>query len=284
MVQLLDRGATIPPRMLATAAARARAPVVEVLVQHGADVNAAAYPSYPKMPLYDPPEDLPPLLAAAGSLDGCLECIQLLLAHGADPNLHDRAGRTALMIAVGKGNAAVIPTLVGAGADPNAQDIDGHTVLMYAVMPMEGRLGYLVDPRKRAAAGSLDDGCLECIQSLLAHGADPNLHDRAGRTALLIAAGKGNATMIPTLVAAWADPNAQDIDGRTVLMYAVMPMEGYLADWRKESVMSALLDSELLKDRVQINARDHGGRTVLAYAHQYNQGATVVLEKHGAIE
>ena len=51
----------------------------------------------------------------------------LLLAAGAPVGPADDRGRTALMIAAGRGHAAIAARLIVAGADPGAHDNEGKT-------------------------------------------------------------------------------------------------------------------------------------------------------------
>jgi len=56
-----------------------------------------------------------------------LATVEALLAAGAPVGPADNRGRTALMIAAGRGHAAIAARLIAAGADPSARDHDGNT-------------------------------------------------------------------------------------------------------------------------------------------------------------
>ncbi|MHA1527728.1 MAG: ankyrin repeat domain-containing protein, partial [Alphaproteobacteria bacterium] len=56
-----------------------------------------------------------------------LATVEVLLAAGAPVGPADNRGRTALMIAAGRGHAAIVERLVAAGADPEARDNQGKT-------------------------------------------------------------------------------------------------------------------------------------------------------------
>ncbi len=130
-----------------------------------------------------------PLHNAAGSRD--LEAVQMLLEFGADASLNDADNESALMMAVqggggglfggptGPGEDAALPiidALVEAGADVNAvalfhhlNRLRGGTALHYAVR----------------------SGWGDAIDRLVAHGADVNLKDPDGLTALDYAMARG---------------------------------------------------------------------------------------------
>ena len=66
------------------------------------------------------------------------------------------------------------------------------------------------------------NGSLDAIKALLAGGADPNLKDDGGKTALMFAAEVGEINVVKTLLDNKADPNIkQDSTGDTVLLKAL---------------------------------------------------------------
>ncbi|KAH1124574.1 hypothetical protein AAZX31_06G068000 [Glycine max] len=73
------------------------------------------------------------------------------------------------------------------------------------------------------------------LHRLLKRGSDPNELDRSGKTALHIAASKGNEHCVNLLLEYGADPNSKDMDGSVPLWEA---MKG-----RHESVMKILIDN-----------------------------------------
>jgi len=65
---------------------------------------------------------------------GHVDTVNLLLQHRASPNLQNRRGGTALMLASFNGHLEVVTELLMAGADVNAKSINGYTALMQAVI------------------------------------------------------------------------------------------------------------------------------------------------------
>jgi hypothetical protein len=168
---LLARGAVPSYGALTVAAAsRNTAPAIKLLLDAGVD-----------------PKDKPLLFA---SMTGDLDNVKLLLAHGAEPGaalaqavtfgypdivrvliaagapakLTESSGINLLHWAVIANRPAVIPALVEAGVSMNARDEFDFTPLMYAA--------------------TIDFGDTKSLEALLKAGADPNIRNGEGRTAL----------------------------------------------------------------------------------------------------
>ncbi len=168
---LLARGANASyGALIVAAASRGTTPAIRILLDAGVD-----------------PKDKPLLFA---SMTGDLENVKLLLAHGADPGaalaqavtfgypdvvrvliaagapakLAESSGINLLHWAAIANRPAVIPALVEAGVSINAQDESGFTPLMYAA--------------------TIDFGDTKSLNALLKAGADPNIRNGEGRTAL----------------------------------------------------------------------------------------------------
>jgi ankyrin repeat protein len=100
--------------VLCVAAANGVAPVVEALLEAGADANAVA-----------PNSLVTPLIRAAEG--GSREAVAMLLARGADPNARAAGKFTALIAAVDFGDPEIVRLLVAAGADTRTKPADGRT-------------------------------------------------------------------------------------------------------------------------------------------------------------
>ena len=91
-------------------------PVVRMLVENGADVNAAD--SGPPLAAGATPRpNLTPLLAASSSSNA--EMVRYLLTQGARMDVKDAAGRSPLMNAAGEGSMETMKLLLAKGADVN---------------------------------------------------------------------------------------------------------------------------------------------------------------------
>ncbi len=71
---------------------------------------------------------------AAGHSDdvpsqAALKTVKLILSKGANPDLVDKRGQTALMIAAEMGHLSIVEHLLGIGAMDDVRDIEGRTAL-----------------------------------------------------------------------------------------------------------------------------------------------------------
>lgn len=114
--------------VLFSACVKGRTGVVNMLLDHGADVNVAG------------PDGLPGLFVIAATAamklklprrskeaDGIVECLEVLLKSGADPNLSAPGGFTCLHVAAEVGSESMAKALLTAGANVQARTADGQT-------------------------------------------------------------------------------------------------------------------------------------------------------------
>ncbi|RKL41852.1 hypothetical protein BFJ72_g5190 [Fusarium proliferatum] len=163
-------------------------PTVQLLIQHGADVNRASVLGTPLAQV------------ARGDLqqDDTVQRCQLLLAAGADVNASNN-GTTALELAVHDNNTDLEKLLVEAGANLNASSVQ-TSVLQLAIIKNN----------------------LELVLLFLAEGADVN-HSTLGGTVLQRAASVGNLKIVEHIIDKGANVNAKSPGSlATALQYAAM--------------------------------------------------------------
>ena len=132
--------------------------------------------------------------------NGEARMLEMLLEAGADPSAIDATGKGPLVYAAGRGYARMVKRLLEVGIDPARVYGNDLTALMWAA-------GHSNDVPE--AEG------LATVEALLAAGAPVGPADNRGRTALMIAAGRGHAAIAAHLIAAGADADARDNEGKT---------------------------------------------------------------------
>jgi len=150
---------------------------------------------------------------------GSVEAAKLLLKHGADIHARENwGGQTALMWAAAQGQPEMVKALIRAGArvDERSTVRDWQRRVTAEGRPKDMYRGGLT-PLLFAAR----EGCIACIDALLDHGADINLDDPDGTTALVMALLNRHWDTAQFLIEAGADVNLWDIYGQTPLYVAV---------------------------------------------------------------
>jgi ankyrin repeat protein len=103
------------------------------------------------------------------------QLVETMLQHGAQKNAKDGYGGTPLLWSIVAMRPKTVEILLNYGVDVNAHDSTAGTALCWVIM-LANR-AYLPEQSKDA----------NLVRKLLAHGADPNLPDRNGKTPLQIA-------------------------------------------------------------------------------------------------
>ncbi len=161
----------------------------------GAALAAAPAPAPAQLP---PPARRQELLFEAAKL-GRTDLIPELVKDGADVNAYEARGFTPLILAAYNGQAAAVEVLIAAGADACRPDANqGNTAQMGVAFKGDDAI----------AARLLKAGC------------DVNARNKAGQTALMMAALFGRVKQIDLLLAAGADPAVADASGRTAAAVA----------------------------------------------------------------
>ena len=192
---------------LSLAATNGNAVMVEALIKAGADPNAAL------------PEGETVLMTAART--GNPETVKALIAHGAKVNATENwQNQTALMFAAAENNAAAVKVLVEAGADMNLHskvwefpeykyETNGMAVFQ---LPRGGWTAAMFAARQNAIAAAAMLGDLK---------ADLDARDGDGTTALQLAILNVHYDLAAVLLRKGANPDVQDNSGMTALYAAV---------------------------------------------------------------
>ena len=195
---------------------------------------------------------------------------------GINPNAQNSDGRTVLISAAARGELDVVNVLLSRGVDVNIKDNRGYTALAHA---LEARYPEVdeallnrpeIDPN---VGGLLDRPILlayvwrdnkKATERLLALGANVNLRDKDGDTALHGAAETGNVEIMRMLLDKGADPNAKNKQGGTPLMWAAV----FGNDEAARLLLSRGADALL---------KDNDGITALEWASRNNRQSMVSL-------
>ena len=149
---------------MAYAGAGGHLDAIDLLIKHGADINKKA--RFGKTPLNH--------AVGGGSRAAC----ELLIKHGAALDARNWNGGTLLHEAAFWGQPELIPFFVDKGVEVDNPGKGGSTPLVYAT----NRARWMKEDEKRAPF-------LECIRTLLHHGANPDTKNKDGQSARSIATG-----------------------------------------------------------------------------------------------
>ncbi len=204
---------------LSLAARNGRADLIGLLLKSGASIKTAESSL---------PEGQTLVMHAART--GSVDAVKRLAAAGSDVNAREtRTGTTALVWAATSNRAEAVRALVEAGADPNIQSKVTnypHTqngVLLSGVEEGVSYVGQTVLPRGgwSAVMYAAREGAADAAKALAESGANLNLMDPEGTTALIIAIINAHWDTAAVLIEKGADLNLADIKGMTPLYAAI---------------------------------------------------------------
>jgi hypothetical protein len=137
----------------------------------------------------------------------------------ADPNACYPNGTTALMVAANQGHVDVARLLLVSGATIDAQNDDGRTALMAAAGNNQIEIVRQLLTFDPSLAGKPINDIMALVNNpnsvILARGADVNIQDNNGATALMFATLQGDADMVRLILAAGANTDLMNNKGRT---------------------------------------------------------------------
>ena len=171
-----------------------------------------------------------------------------LIDAGADIEEPDAEGRNALMRAARRSQPGTVQVLIAEGLDVNHTDNYGRHSLIYLT-------SYFREEYP------------EMVELLLENGAEIDLQDEQGRTALRWAAERRHHETIAILLEAGAEVNVQDNDGETPLI-AIAPIR---------SGGSVEIAQMLIDFGADVTIEDNRGKTALNWAEKYGREEMVEL-------
>ena len=137
-----------------------------------------------------------------------VKCIEFLVEKGVETNLQDNEGSTALMIASRRGNKNIVEQLISKGkAEVNSQDHQGRTALMHSVHFQE----------KWCQQADI----AEVARSLIESGANIDLLDNLGWSALMISCQNECVEVCSILLDKGANSSLKNIEGLTAFDIAM---------------------------------------------------------------
>jgi len=262
---------------------------VKSLIKQGADIN------------FKSNAGITALMKA--SQGGDLEIVKLLIKSGADIHIKNKRGQTALTWTAGFGRLEVAKFLIKSGAD--VKDYSAYMALQFAIFDKNTKyVKLLVDggvdvntipddesftPLMKAS----QKGYFDIVKILVSAGADVNVKDKYGQTALILTAswptGFDRLDIVKLLIEAGADVNIKNNYGYTALMressdYANMHIIRYLvksgadihakANDNETALMIAAENGQLavvsflISKGADINAKNKEGMTALTLAQK----------------
>lgn len=246
---------------------------VSVLLEHGASIKA------------DPNSFV---FAARG---GTAELVTRMLNAGGKAHLEATSndGWTALAHAAFSGKVDVAKVLLAAGANVNHQDKVRYTPLMRAsrTRAIGNRFADKKISEDEAVQAFIDKN--DMVLALLEAGANPNLQNKDGETALIQVAREYNAhykkaasymasnSIFASLLQKGTNPNIQDKTGSTALMYAAG------GDWTGGGRLDLVQLLLAQKSKLNLNLQNNRGETALMLAvRKGDQEITQALLAAGA--
>ncbi|XP_055849071.1 transient receptor potential channel pyrexia isoform X2 [Episyrphus balteatus] len=217
------------------------------------------------------------------ALYGFVESMVILLnTFSADPNAQDSKGRTSLHFACSNGNSQIAKILLDREADPNCWDYKKEVTPLHCAASASSVECILLLLRRRAQINigiekrsalhfAIDRNAVECVETLLKYGANPNTPQVYTETPLHTACALGNKKCVELLLAHGADVRPQFGEGKLTALHLAAEND-YVECVRI-----------LLEHGADVNCRNAGYQTPLHLACLSQSVETVeMLIKYGA--
>ena len=255
--------------LLMLAATQGHTDIVELLIQHKADLNTLLMLAAPR---------------------GNTDVVELLIKHKADLNAKDSFSKTALVVAVQNKNIEIVKLLIKHQADVNIQDMQGRVALTWATYNRDiETVSLLIDhgadvnlPHNFGSnlmAWTAESGATllmlaatrrltKIAQLLIEHHADVNAQTSHGNSALLLTTQKGDSDecckMAELLIQHGANVNAQNTRKSTALMEA--------AQFGYTKIAQLLIDND-----ADPNLQNEMGQTALDIAGEEGHNEIIAM-------
>ncbi len=183
--------------------------------------------------------------------------LDLLIAEGANINMVNNHGKTPLIVVIKNKEVKNVQLLLSRGADPSQSDKRGISPLQYALRTSCVECaGLLLDHGAKIGDGLIEAsrrGKSKFAELFIQKGADVNVRDKKGRTALMMTAESDRLKIAQMLIENRANIDVKDNKGRTALIIAAG--NGHLE-----------MVKMLIENRANINARDKSGNNAFMIA------------------
>jgi serine/threonine-protein phosphatase 6 regulatory ankyrin repeat subunit B len=189
-------------------------------------------------------------------------------------NVKNHEGFTILMYSIISCKYITIKKLICNGADVNIQNNDGNTALIFAIKTYEQKISLLNSKsinlsyeKIKKIKNKINNQTHLVIKKLINYGADLNIRNNQGYTALMIACLITNNSIVEKLIHYGADINIMDNCGYTALFYTISSHE-----YSKDEINNYLLYQEenlivdkLITNGANLNIKYKNGLTMLIY-------------------